>query len=564
MESNEDRGWVKPVSDDSGAAQMEPLMPVGPARRSFLIGGVILAVVVGLAVTGSVIWRGLTGDPFGSARSVPTDMDFVISVDVLALSDSERLQSFVDAFGAPLFEAGLIDEPPGDVVEGIDRALGEEIGFTLADDILPWIGRSISIAGKVPDTPDPLQSFDSFQPSFLLSADVRDQTAAQVFVDKLQVSLSDNGVSPTAAMIAGSEGYRIDDVDEIGATALVLVDGALLVGTEADVVAAIKAREDGTSMAEDTAFLETMTRLPANQMVSFYVSAQAFESMAALGNTVALGLAQTPATSQADPLVASLGGSIGLVDEGLLMTYVALGDDTVVESGGPDLTVLETLPTETLGFMSIAGAQISGGTSLDSTAIDGLGSPFELFEDEFGIDLVAILESLSGDLTFAATETRDSAIARLADVPVGIVMSLGLNDPAPMADLIGTATEQLQGGGLSSVVDGTVTSFVDGDGEIVSYSLQDERLIIGTGPGLVGDVAAAQNGGLLAVDVYQDLDAALTGEGLIMFVDVGRIVRLIPMTSDEAAVLTPLRGIGVGTTSGNGGVVVEMLLLVDY
>ncbi|MEA2002650.1 MAG: hypothetical protein U9N84_12320, partial [Actinomycetota bacterium] len=330
---------------------------------------------------------------------------------------------------------------------------------------------------------------------------------------------------------------------------------------EADVVAAIETRESGASMAEDAAFVETMTRLPADQMVSFYVSGSAFDSLVALGS---LGLPGTPAADEVASPVASLGGSVGLVDEGLLVTYVAVGDDTAVESAGPDLAVLEALPAETLGFMSIAGNQVASETTVDTAAFDALGLPMEMFEDEFGIDLVAILESLSGNLTLAATETRDSAIARMADVPVGIVLALGLTDSTPMADLIGVATEQLSGGGLSTVVEGTVTSFVDGNGEVVSYSLQDERLIVGTGPELVGDVVAGQAGGLLATDIYRDLDATLAGDGLIVFADIGRIVRLIPMTSDEAAVLAPLRGMGVGVGSGSGAVVVETLLLVDY
>ena len=97
---------------------------------------------------------------------------------------------------------------------------------------------------------------------------------------------------------------------------------------------------------------------------------------------------------------------------------------TATGSAGPDLAVLETLPAETLGFMSFAGNQFASENTFDTAAFDGLGLPMELFEDEFGIDVVAIIESLSGDLTLAATETRDSAIARMADVPVGIVIAL--------------------------------------------------------------------------------------------------------------------------------------------
>lgn len=563
MESNEGRGWVKPVSDDSEAAQMEPFAPARPARRSFLVGGLILTVVIAIAIAGSVIWRGLNGDPFGSARSIPADMDYVVSFDVLALSDSERLQSFVDAFSVPMLEAGLIDEQPGDLVGAIDRVLGEETDFTLTDDILPWIGRSISIAGKVPTIPDPLSSFYDFQPSLLLSADVRDRAAAQAFVDKARSSLGNDGVPVNEVMIGGLRGYRIGGTDEIVTGALVLTDGALLVGIEEDVIAAIDARESGSSMAADATYLETMTLLPSDQMLSFYVSGRILDGLADLAALGARGVPDVPQFGGETPSVSSFGGSVGLVDEGLLVSYVMVGEDAT-ESVGPDLTVLEALPADTLGFISFAGAATADRTALDRSVFDGLGLPLEPFEAEFGVDIIALLESLSGDFTAAAVETRDSSIARATDVPVGVVGALGLVDSGPMNEVIATLAEQLRVSGLSLAVDGAVSSVVDRGEELVSYSLQDELLVVGTGAGLVGDIVAGENAGVVASDVYRELDDAVSGDGLIVFVDIGRILRLIPMTSDEAAVLAPLRGMGVGTRSESGAIVVEALLLVDY
>jgi hypothetical protein len=56
----------------------------------------------------------------------------------------------------------------------------------------------------------------------------------------------------------------------------------------------------------------------------------------------------------------------------------------------------------------------------------------------------------------------------------------------------------------------------------------------------------------------------VAGDGLVLFADIPGIVRMVPQTTNEAAVLAPLRGIGVGMyTDGNAGVV-ETLLLVDY
>lgn len=561
MEANQDRGWVKPIAADSETGQMDPIAPAKASRRSRLLGGLVLTVVIVAAIAGVVAWRGLEGDPFGSARSIPPGMDYVVSFDALALSDSERLQSFTDAFSAPMYEAGLIDEKPGDLVAAIDRALAEETDFTLTNDIVPWIGRSVSIAGTVPEFADPFGSPDEVEVSFLLSADVRDTEAARAFVEKLRVSLEDDGGLVEQIDIDGLPGYRFGDGGALFTGSLVLADDVLLVGISEDVVAGVQARATGSSMANSAPFLDTMTRLPADQMISVFVSGRVLDSMANLGSLSLYG-AGAPQPIDTAGSVVSFGGSIGLVDDGLLATYVTIGAEVTATEIGPDAAVIETLPADTLGFMSIAGA--SDQTSLDRNTLEEMGFGADDVEAAFGVDIIAVLESLSGNFTMAATESRESSIAKASDVPVGLVAALGLTDPTPWRDVVDMVGELAAQEGLSLVTDGEVSSFSDGHQELVSYSLGDDLLVIGTGAELVAEVANGDGGGVVSGDLYRELDGAVAGEGLVVFVDIGRVVRLVPMTSDEVAVLAPLRGVGVGATLDGDATIVEALLLVDY
>jgi hypothetical protein len=564
VESSKERGWVKPLNDDLDPERMDAILVEPPAKRSWLLGGLVLSVLIVAAVVGALAWRGLRGDPLGSARSIPTGMDYVVNFDAVALSDSERLQRFVDAFATPMFEAGLIDEQPGDLVAAIDRSLGEETNFSLTGDILPWIGRSISVAGTVPEFRDPFgYAADDLEMSFLLSADVRDKEAAQAFVEKFRAFMEYDGVFVEQAVIGGLSGYRFGDTDTPFTGSIVLAGDALLVGISEDVAAGLEARETGNSMAESSSYLETMARLPADQMVTFYVSGRVLESMADLGSLGLYG-GEAPGSLDASTGVTSFGGSMGLLDEGLLLTYVAFGDETAAGAIGPDLAVLKTLPAETLGFVSVAGSEIYDPVTSDRMALDNLGFVAEDFEFNFGIDIIAMLEALSGDFTVAATETRDSYIARVSDVPIGAVGALGLTDPDSLADGIDSLVDLLQQEGLAIVNDGAVSTVVGGEEELVSYSLHDDLLVIGTGRGLVGSIATGQDGGVVDSDVYRELDDAVAGDGLIVYVDIGRIVRLVPMTSDESAVLAPLRGVGVGARTDGHVAVVEALLLVDY
>ncbi|MCP3997141.1 MAG: DUF3352 domain-containing protein, partial [bacterium] len=427
MDTHDDRGWVRPVAEGADSAFMDPIEPTGRTIRSSIVGGIILVAVVAAAIAGTVIWRGRNGDPFASARSIPADMDFVITFDAVGLGDSERLQALVDAFAEPLVAAGEIDEYPQDLVLAIDEAMSESSGFTLMDDILPWIGRSVSLAARVPDID--LDTFQVEELSGLLSADVRDMEKAAAFVDKVLAEFTDNGVEVAAASVGGLPGYRWEE-DGIS-IAFVLTDSALLLGIESDVASAIEARDAGLSIAEDAVFQDTMERLPEERMVAVYVASSAVDGFVDLA---ARGMPTTDLEYD-DQLFTSVGSSVSLTDEGLLFSYVMVGVD---ETGGviaPDSDVLATLPDDTLGFLSIA-ASGTAPEGFDELALADMGYPLEGISSQLGVDIGTLIEAISGSLTVAVTETRDSVIAQQTDVPVGIVGALGLTDSGPVNDLV--------------------------------------------------------------------------------------------------------------------------------
>ncbi|MCP4304829.1 MAG: DUF3352 domain-containing protein [bacterium] len=563
MDSNDEFGSVRPVSGQGEKSYMDPIQATAGGPRKALVGGLVLAVLFVAAVAATVVWRGRTGDPFASARSVPAEMDFVMTFDALALSDSERLQAFVDAFAVPMLDAELIDSYPGDLVAAIDETMAEETGFTLTDDIVPWIGRSVSIAGKVPELD--FEYGSGVEISFILSADVRDRAAAEAFVDKVVRRLGDEQVTVTASEIAGQPGYLFTQPDAEPEIALVLLDDALLVGTDDSVAGAIAARDAGLSIAEDAGFVEVMSRLPEERMVAYYVAPSAMNALLDLSAAVsAAGFAgeipELPETPEATPMAAA----VSLVDEGVLFSYVSLGTIDVGDVLAPDNAVLGSLPDSTLGFLSIAGSFGSEGMSLDEQMMSDLGYPLGMLSQETGIDMVAVLESLSGDLTIAVNETRSSSIAAATDVPVGVLAAVDLNDSEPISGLLDMLEEMAGQQGVELSDDAGVTTIsVDGD-EYAAYSLADDLLVIGSGSDLVRDVASNESGGLLSSQLYVELDAGVAGDGLVMFVDIDGIVSLVPLTSDEAAVIAPIRGMGVGGEVDGDAVTMEVLLLVDY
>ena len=558
MDTNDDRGWVKPV-DGEGAVPIDPMVPTGRTLSSSVIAGVVLVAVIAAAVVGTVIWRNRQGDPFASARSVPAGMDIVVTFDALALSDSEKLQAFVDAFGEPMVEAGFIDEYPDDLVAAIDDAIDDETGFTLSDDVFTWIGRSMSIAMSVPDMD--LQSAEVESFDLLISVDVRNQEEAEAFVDKALDAMADEDIEVAAAQIGGMPGYLWEaEEDEDVRAGLVLTDDTLLVGIEDTIVDAIEARDAGLSIAEDKAFQDTMGRLPGDTMMSVYVAPSLLDGLQDLAEQAAVAL-DVEAGAGIDEPLGSMGVGMTLVDEGVRINYVMTNAEEQVDPV-PDLSALAGLPDDTIGFFSVDAADAGIAEAIEALR-DG-EIPLDEVSRELGVDIVELLESFNGSATFAVTETRRSFIAETSDVPIGLVGALGLSDAGPMEDLLDMLEDMAREQSLELDRDGGVTTVGAEGQDFVSYSLTDDLFVVGTGRGLVSDVANGEGGDLLESDLYKELDAAVLGDGLIGYVDIERIIDLVPLTRDEEAVFDPIRGLGVGGSVSGDISELEVLLLVDY
>jgi hypothetical protein len=553
--STHDRGWVKPVDGDI-AGSMEPIEPTGRTLNSSVISGIIVVAIIVAAVAGTIMWRSRNGDPFSSAHSVPANMDFVVTFDALALSDSERLQSFVDAFAVPMVEAGVIEDYPDDLVAAIDEAMATETDFTLSADLLPWVGRSVSLAASVPEVDPATMEVDNL--AFLLSADVRDRDGAAAFVDKVLGKMASHDLTVAAATIGGLPGYRWEESSGVS-FGLVLTDESLLIGTEESVADAIAARDAGLSIADNSVFINTMGRLPDQRMVSFYMGGGVLEGLTNLA-TASTGM---PSEQQADDLFDAVGVSLGLVDAGVEVNYVMAGVDGGTGSMTPDLGVLGSLPDDTLAFLSVAGASPDTQTVTDEMLGD-MGDVIDQLSSEIGVDIAAVLGSLSGDLTIAVAESRDGLIADATDVPIAVVGALGLTDPGPVGDLMRQVEEMGAGPGVEyERSDGITTVVVDG-APVFSYSTGDDMFVAGMGPDLVAGVVSSSNGGLLDSALYRELDNEVLGDGLVGYVDIASIVDLVPLTKDEAAVFAPLRGIGYGGESSGDIIEMQVLILVDY
>jgi hypothetical protein len=594
MTVGSDQGWVEalPPEGDTGMVPQPP-KPVTPPHGR-IVAGLVLTVVAVVAVGVAAAWRSnASGDPMASARMMPADVDVALTVDVLQLGEGERLERLVGSFADPLHEAGVIAEP-FDLVGAIDQAMGEELDLTLSDDVLSWIGRSATVGISFGDLAayggfltDPYGDFGDLgempgfgemggfadlsaapaaraipaayqvmpEPGVLVTAAVRDHAAAAVFVDKIVALTEDTGVAVTPRTAAGFEGYEFVPDVGFGSQLIVLTDDMLLAGPETMVTEALEMDGGAGSLAEDAGYVAALQRLPQDRMVTMFVDMGFLEEM--VGGAFDMGM--LPAGD-----LGSYALSLGVVDEGVRLDFGYAGPTEPV-AAGPDLAVLESLPSDVIAFFSARG----GGAGDDLAAMDPT-LQYELdqlsaeFEAVTGVGLLDLLDSFSGSITLAVTETREGSIARETTIPIGVVGAVGLDDRRPIEDLLASFQEQFGVFGVEMVDDGDLTTLRFGGSDVASLSLDDDQLVVGSGPELVGAVANGTGEGITRSALYRELDGLVVGDGLSVYLDVSRLAGLVPLSSDERAIIEQVRGVGGGVVVDRAGSTLELMILIDY
>lgn len=537
-----------------------PLLPEGfeptDSNRGWVVGAVILGVIVLVAVGAVAAYRTLVGQPFAAAEAVPPDADFVISFDLLQVRDTDRINRLANAFAEPLVEAGEIESAEIDILERIDEELEAEFGITLTDDVVPWIGRSVSMAGWVPGDLE-------VEPDVLLSMAVRDSGGAAAFIEKV----ADQATIDFGGFIERSEvrgGDRWTVTDEGDTLFVVWLDSdVLLMAPSMRVInRALDARE-GNSLLDESAFNEVVAELPSDRLLTMYFGPALFESLTDL--TTALTGQITPETEI--PALEAIGIGFTLRDDGIQFDVAQVQDNdsepAVLEAPAD---AVSTLPIETLGYVAFT---IPEGL-VDESVIESLRSvdPFayeslaEEAERMLGVDLFdELLPALGGDAVIAVIEARTGVIAQQGGVPLGLVGALGVVDRSPVATALASVEGLIADTGLV-VVDGEPT-IIGADGEeFVAYALTSDALVIGSPTYLVEDYVGG-DGGLTDSNVYRELDAALVGDGLLFYVDLERSLDLA-QEFDTSIPEFPLRGMGASGAIDGRVSRGSMLILIDY
>ena len=552
---------------------MTPWQPESPPdRRAAWIGGAIIGIVVIAALAGVVWFRNLVGDPLGSARSVPAQAQMVVTLDGLQLIDFDKFQSLIDAFADPAGEPGVVEQE-ANILDALDESFEDAMGVDFRNGVLPWVGRTASfamwdvartdmVAGDIPEV--------------MVAIEVRDPGKARDFLDR---------VMDLAAEEAGSV---VEETTLNGETALVVAPGefdspvSLYGGVVGDVMIftasdsafrdAVAARA-GSSIVDSTRYVDALSRLPADRLVTTYVDGTVIDDFTDVYSDLADSFGQS-VPDVADPGVASIAASFALIEEGLqfdaVTVYRSAADVAQVSVAEPD--IVARLPIETLAYLAfpIDGASIDEAMStLAATA----GAEFDQMAEELkaqtGIDIFGeLLPAFDNGVVLAGYATREGMLGRQFG-GFGILGAVGVNNRQVVADALAQldefiTTELASDPSVSFEKVGDLRIAGDGIDPAVAWGLGEDLIAIGSSITEVENMISGSAGGIHDAALYQELDGTLPGDGLLFYLDMAGIIDLVQPPPEVGRVMAPL--LGAGASGSIDGTVVSgrLVVAIDY
>jgi hypothetical protein len=343
-----------------------------------------------------------------------------------------------------------------------------------------------------------------------------------------------------------------------------LGDDLLLAANSRAVIRDALNARSGESLADDEVFSSVLNQLPAEPLLTFFAGPGIVDSIATANSVLGL-------TSPLDGFADGFRGAaiaITLVDSGIRFDIAQLLEGDIAEQAAqPDeVSGVAALPLETLGY---AGTVIPDNAirdlleefrALDPVAYDEIAVEAQ---ETLGVDLLGeVLPSFGGEMLLSVIQTRDGFLAEESGISIGLLVTMGVLDTAPISATIASLEElAIQ---EEVVIDEGTPSVARFEGnEIVAYQVTDDALVIGSASSVVSDFLSG-DGELTNGELYRELDAALPGDGLSFYVDLSRIFDIAEMPRADRAIVEPLRAIGASSSSDGELITGTLLILIDY
>ncbi|MFQ5420672.1 MAG: DUF3352 domain-containing protein, partial [Anaerolineae bacterium] len=470
--------------------------PARPSSRQLLWGGaaVLLVLVVGsLAVFwldpfGWHIVERLTGRYDAAIQAIPANSPAYAGVNLLEVNQ-DKLAALQQTFARA---APDLDEEAAR--SRLDDTLMTELGLSVDEDVLPWIGQYVGF-GVISVDLEAESVEEAVQ--WVVSVESRNREASDAFMQKLADGYAANSGETAVAAV-----YNDVAITVFPTLAFARSEGLALIGSSQTAVEQAIDAQHGDSMADSELFAEAVQELPADRLLTFFMDAQQVNEIAMsvfkdVFSSFA-DLAETPESElpNLDEMqrnyVRGTAVAITLVDEGVQIDSISLFDPEAMTDWERELFNLAQAEADTAVLFPkdtfFYAASSSGSTAvwnayrksiIAQSSREDFDESMRLFEQEFGFNPETdFFPLLDGGLAIGMMPAADSPFAGL-----GGVMAMGTSDEAQMLAALTDINAQL---GDPQTGMGTITPLaVNGLTlfEMDSILLPDIQPVYGVGSG---------------------------------------------------------------------------------
>lgn len=504
---------ARPASD--APASMQPVagaVTTKPRSRGLTIALLAGAAVLLLGVVAAAAaFLSLRGSPEAVLDKVPSGADAVV-VAHLDPAASQKMNLFRMASRFP--DLGS-EEALSQKLDGfLDEALR---GSGLTRDDLGWVGGElggyVTIKGAAPEY------------AVLIASDDDDaaSSAMQTFRDA-------SGATYTRSTVDGVDVWSPASADE---PAMAIVDGTVVLASDADAMQAVIQTDHGaSSVQDDQTFQDVMAQLPGDNLGFAYVNVHALTSLASLVPGATGGL-ETQLAAYEGAAYSISAEADGLALDGAVTTDPAKLTDAQREAlgSGPN-PLLAMTPADAYAVVAASGAGAGIEDSLTQFAQLGPG-PARTIERLGLIGPDGVLRHLTGDVGFQVGPGS-------GPLPVGGTVMIGVDDAGAVQSWLDDHLPVLlEQAGLPGIAANTLKT-EDYQGVKITYGtlpttpvawgVVNGALVVGLSPNAVEQAVDLGNGTGSSVTSDADFSSAvdgLPGTQTLLYVDVNGILTAV-------------------------------------
>jgi hypothetical protein len=538
------------VPPETAPAPAEPGTGQSARRstRAGIIAGVVLALIAAVAII-------VLADPFNlhlldrlagrydaAMEAMPPDTTFYFGFDLRNFSP-ETLDRIITPFSSKVEDAEVQDY--ADILAQIDESLEQDLGITLTDDVMPWIGQYIGIGLLRLDMSGfDLFGYSSVEPDirFLIAIEAREGAKADAFLELVGDKWTENSdLTSETTEYRGATITYWDSDDPGDRLAYTRYKSVVLVSQYADDIERAIDAFVGESLADSPDFKSLQGDLHKGRGLTIFTSGEKlngiYEDMPGFEFI----------TNQFD-IIRGYAMTLSIVDAGLQLDIVGSIDEEayterfeepyptfMVQPGSPDL-----VPASSVAF--IGGFPMENFWEDYQRSLETMGTgedvaeAVDLLSDEIGLDLNEFFKALDGVFTLAVIPKEFGADSDpySAILPFDLLLMIGTSQQAEVLEMLEPLATALEGAVMTELTpekrgDFTVYDVYDPymETSVFLFGVGKDHLVLTTSTDVL-DEAFGDGPSLATSERYQQAAQALPGDMTpIMYVDVHGMADMI-------------------------------------